>query len=250
MKNWYTSAQANCNGSTCSITPDVTLSAGSHTWWIQTWNDAGDGPWSNAMSFTIPLPPLPEKATLVSPSNSIGTNNPAYTWNKVSGATWYYLSVIGPSGYTFTKWYTDAEVCGVSTCSATGATPGLAAGTYTWQVQTWNNGGFGPWSDAMSFSPTPPGKATLISPQENITDQTPLYTWNPVSGATWYYLWVDGPSGNVMKQWYKAIDICNGSTCSVEPPMALNSGAHTWWIQTWNDAGDGPWSNAMSFNAP
>ena len=26
---------------------------GTYTWWIQTWNNAGDGPWSNGLTFSI-----------------------------------------------------------------------------------------------------------------------------------------------------------------------------------------------------
>jgi hypothetical protein len=126
----------------------------------------------------------------------------------------------------------------------------LGRGAHVWHIQTWNEAGYGPWSDAMSFSPTPPGKATLVSPTGNTTDTTPFYTWNEVPDATWYYLWVNDPSGVVIQRWYKAIDVCNSSTCSIEDPTVLNTGAHIWWIQTWNDAGYVPWSDAMNFNAP
>ena len=145
-------------------------------------------------------PAAPGKASLVSPSGGIGTNNPTYTWNQVSGATWYYLWVNGPSGNIFKKWYTSAQAnCNGSTCSVAGATPNLGTGTHTWWVQTWNDaGGFGPWSDGMSFSLATPGAATLVSPSGSVTTNTPTFTWNQVSGATWYYLWVNGPSGYVI----------------------------------------------------
>jgi len=108
----------------------------------------------------------------------------------------------------------------------------------------------------MSFSlpiPKPPVAATLVSPSGSITNTTPAYTWNAVldsaqgDAATWYYLWVDGPSGNVIKQWYQASAVCSGATCSVTPIVALGSGNHTWWIQTWNATGYGPWSSGMDF---
>src|SRR6185436_9925234 len=87
----------------------------------------------------------------------------------------------------------------------------------------------------LSLGPTPPGAATLISPSGGIATNNPTYTWNKVSGATWYYLKVDGPSGNVMQKWYDASAICGSSTCSVKPTIVLSGGAYTWWIQTWND---------------
>jgi hypothetical protein len=102
----------------------------------------------------------------------------------------------------------------------------------------------------MSFSFTAPGQASLTSPSGPATNQ-PTYSWDEVPGATWYYLWVDGPSGNVIKQWYTAAEAnCDGSTCSVTPGVTLGSGEHKWWIQTWNDAGYGPWSEAVIFETP
>jgi hypothetical protein len=41
----------------------------------------------------------------------------------------------------------------------------------------------------------------------------PTYSWNQVTGSTWYYLWVDGPSGNVIKTCYTiALSDCYGTT--------------------------------------
>jgi hypothetical protein len=194
---------------------------------------------------------LPGQATLVSPTNNIGTNNPSYTWNKVADATWYYLWVDGPSGNVIKQWYTSAQAnCNGNLCSVI-PTQGLSAGGHRWWIQTWNEGGYGPWSNAMTFTPSPPGKATLLSPSNTITDQTPLYRWNEVSDSTWYYLWVEGPTGTVVQQWYTSEQAnCDGTTCSVTPGTTLSSGVHTWWIQTWNEAGYGPWSASVNFSVP
>jgi hypothetical protein len=251
IKTWYTSAQANCNGSTCSVTPAVSLSTGSHTWWIQTWNSVGYGPWSSGMTFSPPTPSVPGKATLISPSGSSGNNAPTYTWNEVSGSTWYYLWVDGPSGNVIKQWYTSAQAnCNGSTCSITPSVS-LSAGSHTWWIQTWNTAGFGPWSNSMTFSVSAPIAATLVSPSGSAGSNIPTYTWNQVNGSTWYYLWVNGPSGNVIKQWYTSAQAnCNGTTCSVTPGTTLGSGAYSWWIQTWNSVGYGPWSNRMDFSVP
>ena len=108
----------------------------------------------------------------------------------------------------------------------------------------------------MSFTltaagtPTAPGAATLKSPSGTITTSTPTYTWNAVSGSTWYYLWVNDPTGVRIQKWYTAAAVgcaAGTGTCSVAPTTALTSGAGKWWIQTWNSAGMGPWSTAMSF---
>jgi hypothetical protein len=197
------------------------------------------------MNFTAAL----GAAALVSPSGAVGDTTPTYTWDKVSGVTWYYLWVNGPSGNVINQWYAAAGICGANTCSIS-PNKTLGAGNYTFWVQTWNPGGYGPWSSSMNFSLSLPGAATLASPTGSITDTTPTYTWNKVSDATWYYLWVNGPSGNVIKQWYTASAICSGVTCSVTPTTTLGGGSHIWWIQTWNDLGYGPWSNSTNFSLP
>jgi V8-like Glu-specific endopeptidase len=243
---WYTSADAACNGTTCSVanaTPNLT--SGTYTWWIQTWNHAGYGPWSNGMDFNVP-PPAP--AILLSPNGGIDTSNPEYTWNEVPGVLYYYLWVDGSLGNVHKKWYTPTEAnCNGTICSVVNATPNLAAETYTWYVQTWSSAGYGPWSSGMTFNPVLPGKATLVPLYETTADHTPVYTWNEVPGVMWYYLWVEGASGTVIQRWYRGTDVCNAGKCSTEDPTTLTSGTYTWWIQTWNSAGYGPWSDGMTF---
>jgi hypothetical protein len=248
--DWYSAATV-CGASTCSLANVITLGAGEHKWWIQTWNSVGYGPWSAGMTFSTPTPTPPGVATLTSPSGNIITNNPTYTWNEVSEATWYYIYVQGPSGYIFTNWFRAVDVCGASTCSIATITPGLASGQYRWWIQTWNGtGGYGPWSTGMSFTTTLPGAATLSTPN-GATTNNPTYTWNKVSEATWYYIYVQGPSGYVFTQWYSSATVCPTSTCSiVGATPGLASGQYRWWIQTWNNVGYGPWSSGMNFSPP
>jgi hypothetical protein len=192
---------------------------------------------------------LPGPASLVSPSGTISDTTPTYTWNRVSSASWYYLLVNGPSGNVIKQWYQASAVCSNNTCSLTPA-KNLSSGAHSWWIRTWNSDGYGPWSRGLNFNvstTTAPGVASLVSPSGTISDTTPTYTWNRVSAATWYYLWVNGPSGNVIKQWYQASAVCSNSTCSLTPATTLRSGAHTWWIQTWNAGGYGRWSSGKNF---
>ncbi len=256
IKQWYTAAEAGCSSGTgtCSVTPATVLGSGTHTWWVQTWNPAGLGPWSAAMTFNTPVPVVPGAATPTSPTGAISDYSPTYQWNKVTDSTWYYLSVSGPSGYAFTKWYDSSLVCGLSTCSVAGATPGLAVGTFTWKVQTWNSAGTGPWSATLTFNtPTPvvPGAATPTSPSGSITTNNPTYQWNKVNESTWYYLSVSGPSSYTFTHWYDSSLVCGLSTCSVAGATpGLAGGTFTWKVQTWSSAGYGPWSADMSFSIP
>ncbi|HJR79083.1 MAG TPA: hypothetical protein VJ821_03355 [Anaerolineales bacterium] len=240
-----------CGASTCSVTPNISLASGNHTWWIRTSNSAGNGPWSSPMNFHVGT--TPTMATLVSPSGAINDTTPVYSWNAVSGATYYYLWVKRPLGLPIKIWYTAAQAgcaSGSGTCSVEPGTA-LGGGAHTWWIQTWNPSGYGPWSAGMNFSIAAvvrPGPATLVSPSGSIASSSPTYIWNRVDSATWYYLWVDGPSGNVIKQWYQSSAVCGSSTCSVTPGINLNSSSYRWWIQTWNPAGSGPWSGRMDFS--
>jgi len=248
FKMWYSAASV-CGSTTCSIKPGQMLAFGENTWWIQTRNAAGDGPWSAGTVFTVSAPG-PAAPTLVSPSGTSQDAKPTYTWNKVTNATDYYLWINGPSGAAIhTRWYTSASVCpAAATTCAVKPELTLMAGAYVWWVQAASSGTNGPWSARMDFTlsyglPAP----TLVSPMGTTADNNPTYSWNAIPAATEYYLWVDGPAGNVEKQYYTAATICSGATCGVKPAAMLVAGNHTWWVQARNTSVTGPWSNGTIF---
>jgi hypothetical protein len=193
-------------------------------------------------------PALPPP-TLVSPKGEINTNRPTYTWNPVSNATWYHLWVNDLTGNKVNQWYTAEKTgcaSGTDTCLMTPLTEVM--GSCQWWVQAYNSAGLGSWSAPLSFTtpiPTPPIAATQISPSGETADDTPTYTWNAVSNATWYCLYVNDSTGNKINQWYAASEAgCPDGTgiCSVTPAVALAPGASQWWIRTYNCGGYGPWS--------
>jgi hypothetical protein len=100
-------------------------------------------------------PTVPPAATLVSPTGTVGTNTPTYTWNAVGTAASYYLWVTDSTGATkVQQWYSAMEAgcaAGTGTCSATPGTA-LAQGVATWRIQTWNSLGHGPSSGGLDFT--------------------------------------------------------------------------------------------------
>ena len=104
--------------------------------------------------------------------------------------------------------------------------------------------------DFSISSLSPPGKVTLVSPSGDINTVSPTYAWNAEPSASWYRLWVDDSTGNVIDQWYRAAD-CNcdsgESICSVTSDVELAQGNVAWWIRTWNAQGSGPWSDKGRF---
>ena len=243
FSQWYDGGLV-CVSSVCTVSPGVTFGAGVQRWWVQTWTlEGGYGPWSTEGTFTAPTPPT----TLLAPTGIV-TPNPSltYQWNKVAGVSWYQLWISQPDGTGFSQWYEAGAICGVSTC---GVTPSLSymSGTYRWWVQTWNaDSGYGAWSSEANFS-IALGTPILVSPINTTTGSLPTYTWQRMTGATWYYLWVAGPGGYVMDSWYQDT-VCSVSGCSVTPSVLLTNGAHRWWIQAWSPAtGYSPWSAQGDF---
>lgn len=95
----------------------------------------------------------------------------------------------------------------------------------------------------------PSSVPTLTAPTGTITTNVPTYTWSAVTDATWYWMWVDDGRGyGTINTWYKASDICSGSTCSVTPKVALWAGQANWWVAAWNSTGGlGNWSSMGTF---
>ena len=258
ITQWYQGVDLGCIvGGVCSVTPDIALVPGSAKWWIQTWSWSGYGPWSDAMVFAVPAPVPPGKATLISPSGTVGTNTPSYTWNADPNSTWYDLWVDDSVGNRITQWYRKDEAgCLVGKICSVTPDVALAQGAAKWWIQTWNSGGCGPWSDGMAFTvpaPVLPGKATLISPSETIGTSTPNYTWNAVPNSTWYYLSVNDSTGTRIQKWYKAAQTgCpeGAGTCVAWPGVYLSQGPAEWWIQAWSPNGYGVGSDGMVFTVP
>ncbi len=268
--HWITASAAGCGSGTgtCSWWADKNLQSGNAKWWIRTWNSAGYGPWSSAMDFMVSGVSLPATVTLVSPNSDVSTTTPELTWNSASGATWYYVWVrdsgtMNFSGEPRVKQWLSASQAGCSgggTCSWT-VNKDLMEGSTRFWVQSWNPSGFGGWSSGMHFSvngSSPPPAATLVSPNSEVNDARPVFTWNAVSEATWYYVWVrdsNTQSGSPrIANWVTPNTAGCGSgtgTCSWQADKDLAEGNATWWINTWNEAvgsGNlGPWSSGMSF---
>jgi hypothetical protein len=151
-KKWYSESDANCDASTCSVTPSLSLS-GAVTWWVRTWNTSGNGGWSSSMRFTVSAG-VPGKATLYSPSGSNAGVQPTFQWSAVADVTWYQLWVNDSTGTPIKKWYTRAQAgcaSGTGTCRVTANT--VLSGNATWWIQTWSSSGNGPWSNGLSFVP-------------------------------------------------------------------------------------------------
>lgn len=249
LDRWY-EGWGNCTETECTVTPPISLAGGDYTWYVQAWTPAGGyGSWSSVGNFDLAV----QSAVPLAPIGSTTETAPTFMWQGTTETSWYYLWIEGPDGHVLDQWYDGGLVCADGTCSVTPPLS-LVGGTYQWWLQMWTPGnGYHAWSSGVLFSVNqPPAAPTQIEPTGTINTGNPSFFWNEVPAASWYYVWVSGPNGHVLDQWYTAGN-CSGGLCSVTPTLNLPNGAYQWWIQAWHsEGGYGAWSAGMNFtvNAP
>jgi hypothetical protein len=212
-------------------------------------HDANNGAvWSFTTSSTAVDPPGSFAKT--SPANSaINVMSRVLSWGSSSGATSYqycFSPNYGDTNCTYLGGWKD--VGNVTTYTLPNDSKFVWGNRYYWEIRASNAGGTKLADDGTWWSFTVSdliGTATLLSPTGVINDSTPTYRWNEVPNATWYYLWVEGPSGNVLKKWYEETAICGGGTCQVLP-RSVKPGNHL--VDTdMGSVGCGPWA-IVGFN--
>jgi hypothetical protein len=101
-----------------------------------------------------------------------------------------------------------------------------------------------------------PDKVTLILPSSTTEETTPTFTWNKVSNATWYKIYLMSTSSDYkFVQWYEIADDfsnypevnCTDGKCTVKLDSTLDIGSYEWFVMGWNDNGNGVWSDGMAF---
>ena len=152
-----------CDGTTCSLTPNMNPANGTYPIWIQSWGPGGFGiggsfneSWNQGpdlvLTFTTPSPVTGFFA------DNLSNGQPTLSWNGARGATWYevWVGVLGSSTVTH---YTSAGrwllILGCSNLGACSITPNmnLISGTYSWYVRSWGPGGMSDWSNTTFTVP-------------------------------------------------------------------------------------------------
>jgi hypothetical protein len=255
----FTAVEAGCAGTSdvCSVILSQPISGS--LWRVRGENAVGVGPWSNVLLAESASSPAPPHApVLLQPSGTIGTTTPTYTWSADTNATRYTLwvndamalSTNAPSTLVAVYQATAAGCASGGTCSVTPA-KALAPGAGKWWVRAENPLGMSAWSPAKTF--TIAGIATappvLIAPLGTAVTGTPTYSWNAVTDATSYHLWVNDRSGTRFQQVYsaQAAGCAASTTCTVTPTAPAGTGARTWWVRAQNASGTSPWSARGSF---
>ena len=135
-----------CIGTSCSVTPATSFGAEDYRWQVRGTNPAGDGPWSQALDFSLYDSP-PAAANLIYPYPELFDSTPTYRWDEVPGATDYTLEVRDNLGTVVFSVAVTAASCAAGQCAFE---PGveLSPGDYVWGIEAENPLGLGPGSMA------------------------------------------------------------------------------------------------------
>ncbi len=149
---WYTAASLGCTGGgLCSVSPNVSA-YGDSWWWIQGYNPAGYGIWSDGMFFTSATAPQP--VVLTSPSGLGAGSTPSFEWEPADFATWYEIWIQVGGTVVHDQWYRAPDLgCAAAVGACQLASPVTIGGAATWWVRAWNSRGYGAWSSGVNFGP-------------------------------------------------------------------------------------------------
>ena len=210
-------------------TPAFALAGGVYSWSTRSWSKAnGMTDWTTPAHFEIPVV-VPAKVDIVGPSGEIAEPRPAFEWVTVEGATRYSVW-INRNGQK----YHLVETLPVASWTPT---TDLPFGTYRWWVRAHGPDGNGAWSDASEFVY---GVPLLISPTGATVERQPAFSWQPVIGATRYFLWLQRAGTK-----YETATISGATTWTPSEP--LPPGQYKWWVQNRDNEGNGPWSLGAEF---
>jgi hypothetical protein len=245
------SASVHCSGATCTVRSPATLvHSRNYEWRVRAITGVGASSWASA-TFQVLVNP-PGQPLLTSPSGTITTMTPEFTWAATSGATTYDLFVteVGNPTPVVNATYAAVAVCTAGTCTRSSPVGLTRSRDYQWWVRASNEAGNGPWSTASSFRVIDPLAApTVTAPTGSATPLMPTFSWNAVDRATWYFLSAV-PNGSLSETgtWYNASAICSTVACSVAPTTALAPlTAYSVKVRAWNTDGVGPWSSKAVF---
>lgn len=226
------------------VEPGIMTPATSYAWSVRAGNEHGWGPWSSTRVFTtspsIVQPPPP---TILEPAaeTTVKAAEPILFWTALPGSNRYYVWV-GTSGSAQDEAFTGSS----STTSLAIPAGTLKSGsTYIWNVRVENSSGVSSlWSPDSSFTMSLPegiGVPALISPVPKaiVPYLNPTLTWQPVSRATRYDVWID--KGTSDSKVYEAA--VSGTSLTVPAGILEPGVAYRWTViagtsDGWSKTGD------------
>ncbi|MBX9678123.1 MAG: hypothetical protein K2X38_05110 [Gemmataceae bacterium] len=223
----------------------VSLTVGNnYRWWVRGWNLTHTIPsdWSAQTDFTVSAM---SKVTPLAPSGSTSSGSPTFSWTGIQGAAYYDVWVDNVSTG-------QSQVVRNQTATGTSWTPSYVFSTgdsYRWWIRALDSTktNIGAWSDSLDFSVSAIAKPNLTAPLGNgIASTKPTFTWDVVTGATRYDIWVNNSTTGESQ----VLRNRNATTNSWTASTALTPGqTYRWWVQAYDASGNNPseWSDTGEF---
>ncbi|MDD3803329.1 MAG: T9SS type A sorting domain-containing protein [bacterium] len=212
-------------------------------WRVKAYDEAlNQGNWTSIDSFELDVtkPTIPDK---ICPLNGIANNDAIFIWHKATD------NYSGIKGYSF--WLDiDSLFSSPDTflLSDTTYAPLLSEQEYYWKVRAIDNfDNIGDWSTRWSFEfdSTNPATPVLVSPINNSTTVSSIFTWNKstdnYTGIKHYNLWFDNDS------LFSSPDTV--TTTDTSYTAALGDYTYYWMVRAIDNAENtGDWSDVWSFD--
>jgi hypothetical protein len=213
-----------------------------YQWLIRALDSQGDSSnWSSTVQFTVLLLNNPEP---LAPAGNTDRLRPTFTWTPVANADMYDIWLTN-----VTTGQNPVQRNTTATGSAwTPSTPLIAGDTYAWYVRALsNNGDVSAWTGPFEFTVNPLATPTPKSPTGTVAltsaaSLTPTFTWNSVSDADSYEVYVDDNNT-------KLYDLTvHGNAWAPSTPLNVGD-TYTWWVRAFNsqDGNESAWSSPATF---
>jgi hypothetical protein len=182
-------------------------------------------------------------ATIITPANGATNVNPntAFTWNQVSDAQAYYIWIGSRKGLS-DVWNSKSISVNLNTITPP---TGTLQNTTLYYLRMWTEIN-GSWSShyvetIFTTGTAAPMLATIITPANGATNVDPgtAFTWNKVSDAQAYYIWIGSQKG--------LSDVWNSSSISlnlntITPPAGTLKGNTFYYLRMWTEI-NGAWTS-------
>ena len=236
-----------CSAGSCSVTSPALTEGNSVYWIVKARNAGGASAWSTSKTFVVTTATIPAAPVTLSPSGTVPSATPVYTWNVSAGATSYdlFTSIGGVSSQTS---HLAATVCSGGTCTVTSPTLNNGDSVY-WIVKAKNIAGASAWSSSKTFVvalvPAPAAPVSL-APSGTVATLTPVYSWSQSAGASSYdiYTYINGVASIASDI---PATVCSGGTCSFTSPALTDGNSVYWVVRAKNSTGSSAWSSSKTF---
>jgi hypothetical protein len=169
-RNTYRSSV--CGNSVCSVTPTTSLGYRDYQWKVRADVDEEWRDFSEYSYFTT----AGTTTTAKTPSSTIYTDTPTFSWVEIEGSTQYEILVYNSKGKVIHEQYTSDFTCEDGLCSVASSTA-LNMGSYKWRVRAFFDSKWRSYSDKKSF---------IVAGDIDSNFEDNASYWSLLSGGKWF----------------------------------------------------------------